>query len=144
MRKTFFLVLLGLLCSVGNVWGDDCTTLVSFATSQHQTSNPRKVYGYTSTEMTEESRVELTCGNNTNTKGQNNGVEIRLDYGAYLQIPSQTSVTSVTIDYKFYNSGSNQQTCSLKVAVGSTEKQVQISGKNSDGYKKAEFSFSIV
>lgn len=136
------MLLMILTLGVGNAWGaDECTTLVSFATSQHQTSSPRKVYGYTSTEMTEASRVELAC-NNSNTKGQNSGAEIRLDYGQYLEIPSQTSVTSVTVDYKFYNSGNTQRTCSLKVAVGSTERQVLISGKNDDGYQPAEFTFS--
>jgi len=140
MKKLFTLLTL-LIVAISTSWADDCTTLVSFATSQHQTSSPRKVYGYTSTDMTDESRIELTC-DNSNTKGQNNGVEIRLDYGKYLQIPSQTSVTSVTIDYKFYNSGSTERTSSLKVAIGSIEKQVQISGKNSDGYQTAEFTFS--
>lgn len=141
MKQKLLLLLTLLVLCVTGAWGDDCTTLVSFATSQHQTSSPRKVYGYTSTEMTEASRIELTC-NNSNTKGQNDGAEIRLDYGQYLQIPSQTSVTSVTIDYKFYNSGNTKRTCNLKVAVGSTEKQVEISGLNSDGYKTAEFTFS--
>ena len=137
----FFSLLVVLTLTIGQMWADDCTTLVSFATNQHQTSSPRKVYGYTSTEMTDASRIELTC-DNSNTKGQNSGAEIRLDYGKYLEIPSQTSVTSVTVDYKFYNSGNTQRTCSLKVAVGSTEKQVLISGKNSDGYQPAEFTFS--
>lgn len=134
------------------VWNQNATTvtLTNFATSQTSAtnnipdSNKKYFYGYKGS-MIDANAVTLTTSN-TNTKGQNKGVEIRVDNSATLRIYADnttnatpatfTNVTCVAFDAKLYNSGSTSRTQPYTVKVGGTSVGTgSVVGLASDGYQ---------
>ena len=135
---------------------DDCSggetiILTDFETSNHNKSNDNKpdsqtkyLYGYKGT-VSASYALTLTS-DNTNTKGQNSGVELRLDNAATLRIYANNTtnatpatfeaITSVAFDAKLYNSSGSERTTSYTIKVGSsTVGSGSITGQSTDGYK---------
>ena len=135
------------------VWGTGqvCYTITDFETSNYnQSSNSNKpdglskyLYGYMGTKDTEHALT--LSSDNSNTKGQNSGVELRLDNRGTLRIYATNvtnatpagfeDVTQVSFKAKLYNSSGSERTTPYTIKVGSTTVgSGDITGQASDGY----------
>ncbi|MBQ4395151.1 MAG: InlB B-repeat-containing protein [Paludibacteraceae bacterium] len=135
------------------VWGTGqvCYTITDFETSNYnQSGNSNKpdglskyLYGYMGTKDTEHALT--LSSDNSNTKGQNSGVELRLDNRGTLRIYATNvtnatpagfeDVTQVSFKAKLYNSSGSERTTPYTIKVGSTTVgSGDITGQASDGY----------
>ncbi len=135
------------------VWGTGqvCYTITDFETNNYnQSSNSNKpdglskyLYGYQTTIDTDHALT--LSSDNSNTKGQNKGVELRLDNRATLRIYANNvtnaapaefeNITQISFKAKLYNSSGSERTTPYTIKVGGTTVgSGNIVGQSTDGY----------
>ena len=122
--------------------GGGCVVLRDYATSQYVTTTPRRMYAYES----DETKYILEI-NDSDNKGQNDGVNVRLDRKSYLKVLAKnatttlsdslfTNVSSISFKWKFHSSSTNYTT-TVDVYVGSTKvaSGITLTGNSKEDYR---------